>query len=78
MKIEHLVSTMFQNNMDFTHYMGCKEDILVVNQTVADNFLEELYEGRTHRMFSVTERGLSNSRKMCIRDRMYIRRDVMK
>lgn len=62
MKIEHLVSTMFQKNMDFTHHMGCKEDMLVVNQTVTDNFLEELYEGRRHRMLSVTERGLSNSR----------------
>lgn len=68
MNIEHIVSTMFQNNMEFVHEMGCQTDTLVVNQASNDCFDEEEYEGHMIRMLTVKDRGLSNSRNTLLKN----------
>lgn len=68
MKIEHLISTMYQKTLEFTDSMRCKTDILLVNQTNEEFICEETNEGITRRMISVSERGLSNSRNMLIKN----------
>lgn len=69
MKIQHLISTMYQTNVDFVQEMNCLEDVLVVNQTDMERTDEQITVGgkRLH-MISTKERGLSNSRNMLLKN----------
>ncbi len=62
MWIEHIISTMFQENTDFLHRMKCQADVLVVNQASDVQYVQEEYQGHKIRMYTVPDRGLSNSR----------------
>jgi len=69
MRIEVLISTMHQSSMHIFDAMNIKSDALAVNQC---NY--EYYEESTnnnddvHRMISINERGLSNSRNLATRN----------
>lgn len=66
MKLEHLISTMYQTDMSFLDEMGCCADILVANQTDRSGQEEQSISGIRRRMISTVERGLSNSRNMLL------------
>lgn len=68
MNIEHIVSTMFQDNMGFIHNMGCHTDVLIVNQAFDNRFDQEEYHGKKNRMITVPDRGLSNSRNLLLKN----------
>lgn len=69
MKLEHIISTMGQKDMDFLHHANCKEDVLVVNQTNTEGeTCLTTSENRKWRMISTKERGLSNSRNMLLKN----------
>ena len=67
MKLEHLISTMHKENLLFLDEMNCTEDVLVVNQCESEEVREPIVcDGKTRRMISTFERGLSNSRNMLL------------
>lgn len=69
MKLEHIISTMFQEDISFLNKMKLKEDVLVVNQTTKDD--RQCFQsdtGNAIRMISTQERGLSNSRNRLLDD----------
>lgn len=67
MKIEVLISTMHQKNMDIFSLMNIKTDALAVNQCDYEYIQESKKDGdNTHRMISLNERGLSRSRNTAI------------
>lgn len=69
MKIEHIISTMYQADASFVQEMRCMESVLVVNQTDFERTdTQALSDGRQLRMISTKERGLSNSRNMLLRN----------
>jgi glycosyltransferase involved in cell wall biosynthesis len=67
MKIEVLISTMHQNSMDIFDNMNIKSDALAVNQYDYEYKEESISNNNIHRMISLNERGLSNSRNLAIR-----------
>ncbi len=62
MGVEHIVSTMFQENTDFIHNMQCQADVVAINQAFDTQSVQEEYRGNNIRMYTVPDRGLSNSR----------------
>lgn len=67
MKFEHIVSTMFQENTDFVCEMGCRTDVLVINQAFGTKHTQTEYQGHKIRMYTVPDRGLSNSRNALLK-----------
>ena len=68
MNIEHIISTMFQDNMGFIYNMGCHTDVLIVNQAFDNRFDQERDHGKNIRMITVSDRGLSNSRNLLLKN----------
>jgi glycosyltransferase involved in cell wall biosynthesis len=66
MKIEILVSTMGQTNMNLIEKMNIRSDALIVNQCELENFEQFTYKNKLMRMISVPEKGLSKSRNFAI------------
>lgn len=62
MRFEHIISTMHRENADFLLPERVKHDVLVVNQCDTEKEDTFTVDGNRVRMFSNTERGLSNSR----------------
>lgn len=62
MSVEHIVSTMFQENTNFIYSMECQADVLVINQAFDRRYIQKEYQGHIIRMYTVPDRGLSNSR----------------
>lgn len=67
-KIEILMSVMNQTDMSVAKNSNADADILVINQCERNGYDEEIYNGHTIRMISTTERGLSRSRNMAIKN----------
>ena len=65
-KIEYLVSTMNQNNIEFLKNMNIKNDIVVINQTNYNQMRIIKNETQKIKFISVNEKGLSKSRNMAI------------
>lgn len=66
MKIEVLMSVMNQTDTSIVKKANIKSDVLIINQCDSEWYCEEEYEYGMIRMYSTTERGLSNSRNMAI------------
>lgn len=67
-KIEILMSVMNQSDLSIAKKANANADILIINQCDHDGYVEELYNGYRIRMISTTERGLSRSRNMAIKN----------
>ena len=68
MKVEVLMSAMNQTDMSIAKQSNVETDVLIINQCDRDGYDEEVYNGHKIRMISTTERGLSNSRNMAIKN----------
>lgn len=62
MKIEVLLSCMYQKDFSITEKMNLTTDILIVNQCDENKYEERVVNGRKQRMIYTTQRGLSQSR----------------
>ena len=58
MSVEHIVSTMFQENTNFIYSMECQADVLVINQAFDRRYIQKEYQGHIIRMYTVPDRGL--------------------
>lgn len=67
LKIEVLLSTMNQNDIKIVEKCNIKTDAVVINQCDINDY-KIIEDGKTIRMFSTTERGLSNSRNMALKN----------
>lgn len=65
MKLEVLLSTMFKKNIEFVNKMNICDDCIIINQTNYDSYEEY---GNNIKMISTSERGLSKSRNMAIKN----------
>ena len=63
-----LMSVMHQDNFDIAYKTGIKSDLLIVNQCDRNDYTEINVEGYLWRMISTTERGLSKSRNMALKN----------
>ncbi len=68
MRIEVLVSTMFQNDMSLISTMNIKGDVLIVNQSNNDADESFISNDTRIRFISSKERGLSRSRNIAIKN----------
>lgn len=68
MRLEVLISCMYQDNLEIAHRTNVSGDTLIINQSDKECFSEFLLPRGTIRMFSTLERGLSKSRNMAIRN----------
>lgn len=68
MKIEILMSVMNQSDMSIAKKSKANADILIINQCDCNDYKEEIYNGHKIRMISTTERGLSKSRNMALKN----------
>lgn len=66
MKLEVLISAMHQTDLSLFKKANIKSDTIIINQCEQNGFSEECIDGCKVRMFSTTERGLSNSRNMAL------------
>lgn len=67
-KVEVLISTMHQNNFDVVDSTKIQSDVLVINQCDKKGYVEEIREYGKIRFISTTERGLSKSRNMALKN----------
>lgn len=68
MKVEVLMSVMNQTDMSIGHQSHVDTDLLIINQCDHDDYMEQIVDGHLWRMISTTERGLSKSRNMAIKN----------
>jgi len=69
MKLEVLVSTMYQKDYDLVKKINIKSDAVVINQCNENNQREFCYNSKNKiKWINTTERGLSKSRNMAIRN----------
>lgn len=67
-KFEVLLSCMYQTNFDIAYKSKVDSDLLIINQCDKDDYHEIEVNGYVWRMISTTERGLSRSRNMALRN----------
>ena len=68
MKLEILMSAMHQENFDIAYRSKVDSDLLIINQCDKDDYTEIEVNGHIWRMISTTERGLSKSRNMALKN----------
>lgn len=66
MKLEVLISCMYQKDFSILEKINVHSDILIVNQCDENGYKEEIRNGYLCRMISTTKRGLSRSRNECL------------
>lgn len=66
MKIEVLLSTMYQSGFDIVKKCNIKSDAVIVNQCGYDKYEEKEFSFGKVRMYSNTNRGLSKSRNLAL------------
>lgn len=66
MKLEVLMSVMYQDDFEVAYKTGIKSDLLIINQCDRDDYKEININGYLWRMICTTERGLSKSRNMAL------------
>lgn len=67
-KLEVLMSVMHQDGFDIAYKTGIQSDLLIINQSDKDDYQEIVVGGHLWRMISTTERGLSKSRNMALKN----------
>lgn len=68
MKLEVLMSAMQQNDFSIAIKSKVNSDLLIVNQCDRNETIEKEVNGHKWRMISTTERGLSKSRNMALKN----------
>ena len=68
MKVEVLMSVMYQDGFDIAYRTGIDSDVLIINQCDKDDYQESIVNGHLWRMIFTTERGLSKSRNMALKN----------
>lgn len=69
--MEVLVSCMYQHDFGIVQKSGINSNVLIINQCDNDQYVEVVGDnGRTIRMISTTERGISKSRNMALSNAM--------
>lgn len=66
--VEILLSVMHQKDSSFVTSMNLETDILIINQCDENKYEEKIYNGHVVRMIYTTERGLSRSRNMALKN----------
>lgn len=66
MKLEVLVTTMYQNDTAKYREMNLQTDVVIANQTDRNEYLVEQIGGHTLKMISTDTRGLSRNRNIAI------------
>ena len=66
--VEILLSVMHQNDCSIVTSMNLETDILIINQCDKNKYEENIYNGHKVRMIYTTERGLSRSRNMALKN----------
>ena len=66
MRLEVLVATMNQTDINLVEKMNVKTDVLFINQTNENTYYETKINNRCIRMLSNTQRGLSKSRNQAL------------
>lgn len=67
-EFEVLLSCMYQTDFSIAYKSKIQSDLLIINQTDSNNYQEICVDGHLWRMISTTERGLSKSRNMALRN----------
>lgn len=67
-KVEVLMSVMHQDGFDIAYRTSIDSDLLIINQCDKDDYQEIIVNGHLWRMISTTERGLSKSRNMALKN----------
>lgn len=62
------MSVMHQQGFDIAYKTGIKSDLLIINQCDKEEYQEIVVDGHLWRMISTTERGLSKSRNMALKN----------
>lgn len=68
MRIEVLLSTMFQKNFEIVKKCNLKTDAIIINQCDKQEIREKEYSFGKVKMISINERGLSKSRNMALKN----------
>lgn len=68
MSVEVLMSCMFQKDFAIVEKSRIKSDAIIINQTNENGIEEKEYDFGTVKMISTTERGLSRSRNMALKN----------
>ena len=68
MKLEVLMSCMYQENFDIAYRTKINSDLLIINQSDKDDYEEIKVDGYNWRMITTTERGLAKSRNMALKN----------
>lgn len=68
MNVEVLMSCMHQENFDIAYKTKVNSDLLIINQCDKNDYSEINVNGHLWRMISTTERGLSKSRNMALKN----------
>ena len=66
--LEILMSAMYQKDMSIAENCNADTDVLIINQCDKNDYAEKVYNGHRIRMISTTERGLSKSRNMALKN----------
>ena len=66
MKLEVLLSCMNQDDLTMVELQKIKSNVLIINQTNKNSYLEELSDDQTIRMISTNSIGLSKSRNLAL------------
>ncbi len=67
-KLEVLMSAMHQSDFSLAYKSNIQSDLLIINQCDRDSYDEIVENGHLWRMISTTDRGLSKSRNMAIKN----------
>ncbi|MBQ7726337.1 MAG: glycosyltransferase family 2 protein [Clostridia bacterium] len=65
---EVLMACMHQENFDIAYQSGVDSDLLIINQCDREDYQEITVNGYCWRMISTTERGISKSRNMALKN----------
>lgn len=68
LKVEFLISTMFKNDISFLKDMNINSHATIINQTDYERFEEFNIDGNKIKFISTTDRGLSKSRNMALKN----------
>ena len=68
MKLEVLMYVMYQTDFTLAYKSKIEGDLLIVNQCDENDYTETIVNGHKWRMISTTERGLSKSRNMALKN----------
>lgn len=68
MKLEVILSCMNQTDTNIVSKSNIKSDVVIINQCYNNGYYEDNLDGKRVRMFSTTDRGLSRSRNLALKN----------